>query len=69
MNKQYWKTIFETYVVEDLFFNIYLGRKLNFKKKDDSYIKNYLDKNQLNKKINLNIRRRDFYEFIHKKKF
>ena len=32
INKKYWKEIYEHYLVEDLFFNLCVGRKINLKK-------------------------------------
>lgn len=45
--KNQWQLIYETYLSEELFFNRITGRKLNFRKKDISYIKNSLDNKKL----------------------
>ena len=51
VEKKYWTNIYETYLIEDLFFNLCLGRKINLKKNDDSSIYNSLNKKQIKQKL------------------
>ena len=64
IKKNYWKLLYDTYVSEDLFFNIINGRKISLKKKDNSFYLKYKLKKDLNNKLNLNLKRRDFDNFI-----
>ena len=52
-----WKLIYETYLSEELYFNRLTGRKLNFRKKDISYIKNSLNNNQVKKLLSNELNR------------
>ena len=51
IDKKIWSILFETYVVEDLFFNNLTGRKINLKKFEESYIGNYLSKKNINTRL------------------
>jgi hypothetical protein len=60
IKKKIWKQIFETYLIEDTFFNLCVGRTLNFRKNDFSSIYNALTKKQIQRRLKLNLRRKDF---------
>ena len=68
VEKKYWTNIYETYLIEDLFFNSCLGRKINLKKNDDSSIYNSLNKRQIKQKLYLSLRRKEFDSFLKKNK-
>ena len=56
-----WKIIFETYLIEDLFFNSLAGRSLNFNKNDDSFIYTSYSKKEIKKRLILRTRRKNFF--------
>ena len=68
VEKKYWTNIYETYLIEDLFCNLFLGRKINLKKNDDSSIYNSLNKKQINQKLHISLRRKEFDSFLKKNK-
>ncbi|MBI28502.1 MAG: hypothetical protein CMI95_01245, partial [Pelagibacteraceae bacterium] len=68
INKKNWSDIYENYLIEDLFYNLCTGRKINLKQTDDSSIFHSLNKKQINKKLKLNLRRKDFDRYLKKNK-
>jgi len=68
INKKYWKETYEHYLVEDLFFNLCVGRKINLRRIDDSSIYNSLSKKQIENKLKLNLRREDLELYLKKNK-
>ena len=68
LHKQDWLDIYNTYIVEELFFNLCTGRKVNYKKNEDSYIGHSINSEDIKKKLNIEIRRIDFEEYLKKNK-
>jgi hypothetical protein len=68
IEKKYWNEIYEDYIIEDIFFNLCNGRKINLKKNDYSSIYNSLNKKQVNQKLNLSLRRKEFDKYLKKNK-
>jgi hypothetical protein len=66
--KKKWRLIYETYLSEELFFNKVTGRKLNFRKKDFSYIKNSLEDDQIRKILTLELNRKSLNKHLKKNK-
>jgi len=64
-----WKLIYETYVGEDLFYNHLVGRKINLKKIDGSYIGNSKNSKEIYKKLKLNISRLHLNKYLNKNNF
>lgn len=64
IKKDNWKIIYDTYLSEDIFFNIVNGRRISLKKQDYSFYLNYKSKKNLNNKLNLDLKRRDFDNLI-----
>ena len=63
-----WNCIFETYISEDLFYNHFIGRKLNFRKSDDSYVLNSVNNIELKNKLTNTLAQRDIKKILKKKK-
>ena len=53
-------------MIEEIFFNLCVGRKINLKKNDQSSIYNFLSKTDIEKKLNLNLRRKDLEKYLSK---
>ena len=68
LHKQDWLDIYNTYIVEELFFNLCTGRKVNYKKNEDSYIGHSINSKDIKKKLNIEIRRIDFEGYLKKNK-
>ena len=65
-NKRNWLNLYNTYLIEELFFNLCVGRKVNFRKIDDSYIGHSLSSKDLKAKLKINLSRIDFENFLKK---
>jgi len=68
IEKKYWSDIYANYLIEDLFYNLCIGRRINFKKNEDSYIYNSLSKREVSQKLYLNLRRKEFDYYLKKNK-
>ena len=68
LNKKNWISGYRTYLIEELFFNMCLGRRANFKKNEDSFIGNSLSPKNIKKKLKINISRSDFETYLDKNK-
>ena len=68
INKHSWLDIYNTYIIEELFYNLCTGRRINFKKHDWSYIGYSLSKKEINNKLKIDIGRGDFDNFLKKNK-
>ena len=68
IKKQKWLKIYNTYIIEELFFNLCTGRRVNFKKNEDSYIGHSLNNKDIKKKLKINLRRIDFEKYLNKNK-
>lgn len=68
ISKKKWQLIYETYLSEELFFNKVTGRKLNFRKKDFSYIKNSIENNKLQKILTQELNRKSLTKYLKKNK-
>ena len=66
IKKKYWQEIYSKYMIEEIFFNLCVGRKINLKKNDQSSIYNFLSKTDIEKKLNLNLRRKDLEKYLSK---
>ena len=66
IEKKYWNPIYEHYLIEDIFYNLCIGRKINLRKKDDSSIYNSINKKKINQKLNLSISRSQFETYLKK---
>ena len=67
-NKKDWLDIYNTYIIEELFFNLCAGRKVNYKKNEDSYIGHSLNSGDIKKKLSIKISRIDFERYLKKNK-
>ena len=67
-NKRNWLNLYNTYLIEELFFNLCVGRKVNFRKIDDSYIGHSLSSKDLKAKLRINLSRIDFEHYLEKNK-
>lgn len=67
-NKRNWLNLYNAYLIEELFFNLCVGRKVNFRKIDDSYIGHSLSSKDLKAMLKINISRIDFENFLQKNK-
>lgn len=65
-DKRNWLNLYNTYLIEELFFNLCNGRKINLKKIDESYIGHSLSSKDLKAKLKINISRIDFENFLKK---
>lgn len=65
-DKKNWLNLYNAYLVEELFFNLCVGRKINLRKIDDSYIGHSLSTKDLTAKLNINLSRIDFENFLKK---
>tara|TARA_B100001769_G_C22083942_1_gene584198 strand:- start:669 stop:1526 length:858 start_codon:yes stop_codon:yes gene_type:complete len=63
-----WKKIYQGYIEEELFFNLLIGRKINFRINEDSSIKNLKSKSDIQKKLRLNISRVNLDNYLKKNK-
>ena len=68
IDKKIWSILFETYVVEDLFFNNLTGRKINLKKFEESYIGNYLSKKNINTRLSSLLKKKNLSKKLNKTK-
>ena len=65
-DKRNWLNLYNTYLIEELFFNLCNGRKINLRKIDESYIGHSLSSKDLKAKLKINISRIDFENFLKK---
>jgi len=63
-----WKKIYQGYIEEELFFNLLIGRKINFRINEDSSIKNLKSKSDIKKKLRLNLSRVNLDNYLKKNK-
>ena len=68
LNKQKWKELYEGYIEEELFFNLLVGRKVNFRKREDSSIQIIKSKKEIKKKLLTNLSRVDLAKYLKKNK-
>tara|TARA_X000000950_G_C13864994_1_gene640345 strand:+ start:118 stop:915 length:798 start_codon:yes stop_codon:yes gene_type:complete len=68
INKKIWVDLYETYIIEELFFNFCSGRRFNFKKNEDSFIGHQLYNNDIKKKLTINLRRKDLEHYLENRK-
>ena len=66
LTKDKWKQIFEGYIEEELFFNLLLGRKINFRKYEDSSIDILKSKNEISNKLSLKLSRLNLDQYLKK---
>ena len=66
IKKNYWIEVYENYLIEDLFYNLCAGRKINLKKYEDSSIYNALNNKQITQKLHFNLRRKEFDNYLKK---
>lgn len=63
-----WNLIYKTYLSEELLFNSVVGRKLNFRSIDDSFIKNSFSQKEIKFKLNNKLSSKVLKKYINKKK-
>ncbi|MAL65427.1 MAG: hypothetical protein CMF94_04935 [Candidatus Marinimicrobia bacterium] len=63
-----WNLIYKTYLSEELLFNSVVGRKLNFRTIDDSFIKNSFSQKEIEFKLNNQLTSKVLKKYINKKK-
>ena len=68
LNKKNWLDLYNIYLIEELFFNLCVGRRANFRKIDDSYIGHSLSDKDLKIKLKINLSRIDFENYLKKRK-
>ncbi len=68
LNAQKWKELYQGYIEEELFFNLLVGRKVNFRKREDSSIQIIKSKKEIKKKLLTNLSRVDLSKYIKKNK-
>ena len=68
LKKQKWKELYEGYIEEELFFNILVGRKINFREKEDSSIRVIKSKRDIKKKLLIKLSRVDLAKYLKKNK-
>ena len=64
LNRHKWKEIYQGYIEEELFFNLLVGRKINFRKKEDSSIQVLKSNKEINKKLLTNLSRVDLSKYL-----
>ncbi len=62
--KKKWKQFLEGYLIEELFFNIFVGRKINLKSQEESSIANFKSKKEIDKKLSMNLSRVDLNQYL-----
>ena len=68
LNRHKWKEIYQGYIEEELFFNLLVGRKINFRKKEDSSIQVLKSNKEINKKLLTNLSRVYFSKYLKRNK-
>ena len=68
IEKKYWSNIYKNYLINDLFYNLCVGRKINLKKNELNSIYNSLSKKQVKQKLCLKLRRKEFDHYLKKNK-
>ena len=63
-----WNLIYRTYISEELLLNSVIGRKLNFRISDDSYINNSFTKKEIDYKLNNKLSSSTLKKFLTKNK-
>ena len=66
INKNTWLNLYNSYIIEELFFNLCVGRRINFKKNDDSFIGNSLSARSIRSKLKIKLSRLDFENYLKK---